>query len=127
MTHPIHQGNYFILLVFVVFIQHFNLIASRCGDNEEVIRLLLSYGADVNAQDSNEQNALFNAIFARSLVNVRVLVENGIEINTFSYNYVTPLQTGKICLKKLIKRHFYNFIFYFLQRYKQATKRLSTI
>ncbi|HBL76925.1 MAG: hypothetical protein A2W90_00840 [Bacteroidetes bacterium GWF2_42_66] len=63
-------------------------IASYCG-HTELVKYLINYGADINAQDDDGSTSLFNAVVRNHFETVKVLLEGGANIN-LSRKGITP-------------------------------------
>ena len=61
------------------------LITASYPGSEEVLRILLSKGADIHARDKNGIHALGRATFSADIDVVRFLVENGCDVNEPGY------------------------------------------
>jgi ankyrin repeat protein len=66
------------------------LFAAEYGNIDQV-RLLISKGGDVNAQDEKENTPLCRAVKSGKMVIVQLLVEAGADVNAMGKNGRTPL------------------------------------
>ena len=64
------------------------------ADNEGVTRILLEYGADPNARDSDDQTPLHRVVEWNRTEVARVLLENGVDVNARDVTNRTPLHVA---------------------------------
>lgn len=81
------------------------LLAAREGKTSFVVELL-GLGTDVNAVNNDNNNSLWNAVYAEDETSIRALVEHGIDKNNRNVNGATPLlyaaSNGKAHMVKLL-------------------------
>lgn len=61
----------------------------------KMVKLLLSYGAEINLEDNNGLTAIFYAIQHGTKAIVKVLIEHGANVNHKSHNKTNPLYYAK--------------------------------
>ncbi len=62
---------------------------------QDVVRLLLAAGADVNAEQfPNGETPLFGAVFENDAAMMRLLLDAGAHVDVFNYNEETPLHAA---------------------------------
>lgn len=71
--------------------------AASCKHSDEVLRLLLDKGIDINMPDPNGYTPIFSAISAYSLTNVKLLLEKGIDVRQHSPKGLTVLEHAFAC------------------------------
>ena len=62
----------------------------------EIVRLLISHGADLNALDITESTPLHMASFSWTPDVVRILIENGASVNAQNETHSTPLHRASL-------------------------------
>ena len=71
-------------------------LALATGKNDEIVRLLVSHGADVNAKTPLGYRPLVGAVYGDSLSQVRLLVEKGAEVDFHFLWRNTPLHVAAL-------------------------------
>jgi ankyrin repeat protein len=62
------------------------LFWAACGNDQEILKLLLAKGANVNMKDSIDQTPLIHAASCGSLENVKILLASGADKNLKEYD-----------------------------------------
>lgn len=76
---------------------------AACGNNEQIVRLLLKNGADVNERTENGRTALHDACLNGSLEAVTLLLKHGADVNIVDNDGLTPPITGLRIVPKTLK------------------------
>lgn len=72
------------------------ILAVNCYQREDIVALLLNYGANVDASDKYQQTALTHAASQRAFTISQLLVSRGADVNVKDFHGTTPLMYAAI-------------------------------
>ncbi|MDH5682151.1 MAG: ankyrin repeat domain-containing protein [Spirochaetota bacterium] len=82
------------------------LVAADYGHKPEIVEYLIKKGADINAQDNEGYSALHITVFKRNIAIIKLLTNEGADVNIISKRGSTPLDLAETAeIRKLLRKH----------------------